>query len=115
MITAVVLAGDSMTASERAQDNYNRKIEENSKLVKDEKDEIDKLIGTLEDGLLCEQNIAFNDISYYFQEYKTEKRTYRPSYRGKTKGKFRDEAKNSVVRTKVLQQKVRQRSNRLRK
>ena len=79
LITAVVLAGDSMTASERAQDNYNKKIEENSKLVKDEKDEIDKLIGTLEDetSSIESKNIAFNTlITKYpaiFGKYKTEK------------------------------------------
>ena len=79
LITAVVLAGDSMTAAERAQDNYNKKIEENSKLVKDEKDEIDKLIGTLEDetSSIESKNIAFNTlITKYptiFGKYKTEK------------------------------------------
>lgn len=79
LITAVVLAGDSMTAAERAQDNYNKKIEENSKLVKDEKDEIDKLIGTLEDetSSIESKNIAFSTlIAKYptiFGKYKTEK------------------------------------------
>lgn len=79
LITAVVLAGDSMTAAERAQDNYNKKIEGNSKLVKDEKDEIDKLIGTLEDetSSIESKNIAFSTlISKYpaiFGKYKTEK------------------------------------------
>ena len=79
LITAVVLAGDSMTAAERAHDNYNKKIEENSKLVKDEKDEIDKLIGTLEDetSSIESKNIAFNTlITKYptiFGKYKTEK------------------------------------------
>lgn len=79
LITAVVLAGDSMTAAERAQDNYNKKIEENSKLVKDEKSEIDKLIGTLEDetSSIESKNIAFNTlIAKYptiFGKYKTEK------------------------------------------
>lgn len=79
LITAVVLAGDSMTATERAQDNYNKKIEENSKLVKEEKDEIDKLIGTLEDetSSIESKNIAFNTliVKYptIFGKYKTEK------------------------------------------
>ena len=79
LITAVVLAGDSMTAAERAQDNYNKKIEENSKLVKDEKSEIDRLIGTLEDetSSIESKNIAFNTlIAKYptiFGKYKTEK------------------------------------------
>nr|DAO41705.1 MAG TPA: tail tape measure protein [Crassvirales sp.] len=79
LITAVVLAGDSMTATERAQDNYNKKIEENSKLVKEEKDEIDKLIGTLEDetSSIESKNIAFNTliVKYptIFSKYKTEK------------------------------------------
>lgn len=79
LITAVVLAGDSMTAAERAQDNYNKKIEENSKLVKDEKAEIDKLIGTLEDetSSIESKNIAFSTlIAKYptiFGKYKTEK------------------------------------------
>lgn len=78
LITAVVLAGDSMTAAERAQDNYNKKIEENSKLVKAEKDEIDKLIGTLEDetSSIESKNIAFNTliVKYptIFSKYKTE-------------------------------------------
>lgn len=79
LITAVVLAGDSMTAAERAQDNYNKKIEENSKLVKDEKAEIDKLIGTLEDetSSIESKNLAFSTlITKYptiFGKYKTEK------------------------------------------
>ena len=79
LITAVVLAGDSMTAAERAQDNYNKKIEENSKLVKDEKSEIDRLIGTLEDetSSIESKNIAFSTlIAKYptiFGKYKTEK------------------------------------------
>ena len=79
LITAVVLAGDSMTVAERAQDNYNKKIEENSKLVKDEKAEIDKLIGTLEDetSSIESKNIAFNTliVKYptIFSKYKTEK------------------------------------------
>lgn len=79
LITAVVLAGDSMMAAERAQDNYNKKIEENSKLVKDEKTEIDKLIGTLEDetSSIESKNIAFSTlIAKYptiFGKYKTEK------------------------------------------
>lgn len=79
LITAVILAGDSMTAAERAQDNYNKKIEENSKLVKDEKAEIDKLIGTLEDetSSIESKNIAFSTlITKYptiFGKYKTEK------------------------------------------
>ena len=79
LITAVVLAGDSMTAAERAQDNYNKKIEENSKLVKDEKYEIDRLIGTLEDetSSIESKNIAFSTlIAKYptiFGKYKTEK------------------------------------------
>lgn len=79
LITAVVLAGDSMTVAERAQDNYNKKIEENSKLVKDEKAEIDKLINTLEDetSSIESKNIAFNTliVKYptIFSKYKTEK------------------------------------------
>lgn len=79
LITAVVLAGDSMTAAERAQDNYNKKIEENSNLVKNEKEEIDKLIGTLEDetSSIESKNIAFSTlIAKYptiFGKYKTEK------------------------------------------
>ena len=79
LITAVVLAGDSMTAAERAQDNYNKKIEENSNLVKKEKTEIDKLLGTLEDetSSIESKNIAFSTlITKYptiFNKYKTEK------------------------------------------
>lgn len=79
LVGALIATTDSTTAAEDALERYNAKIKENTESVKTEKEEIDKLLDTLqnETASIESKNIAFNTlITKYptiFGKYKTEK------------------------------------------
>lgn len=79
LVGVMIISADTTTAAEDALERYNGKVKENADKVKDEKEEIDKLISTLEDetSSIESKNIAFSTlITKYptiFGKYKTEK------------------------------------------